>query len=158
MKMKRYRLKIPEMIKRKNAIIAADFEAADEVIEFGGPADNIPGYECVEARGGIVAQVPKDWLEEIKDKPVSAEEWGIATYGNTAEIQLRNFNTLEMVGAFKAGEANNELRHQPKQTFKEWWKYSKPADFNEENKIGAEEVWIAAIGSYGFKEDYGDPG
>lgn len=58
----------------------------------------------------------------------------------------------------RAGEANAELRHQPKQTFKEWWKYSKPADFNEENKIGAEEVWIAAIGSYGFKEDYEDPG
>ena len=149
MKMKRYRLKIPDMIKRKNAIIAADFEAADEVIEFGGPADNIPGYECVEARGGIVAQVPKDWLEEIKDKPVSAEEWGIATYGNTAEIQLRNFNTLEMVGAFKAGEANNELRHRPKMSVEEYASGFSHEDYRPEV---IETVWKFCCRSHNWED------
>ena len=67
------------------------------------------------------SDIPEDWrAQEIKDEPVSAKEWGIEKYGNTREVENRNFTTLEMLEAFKDGEANNELRHRETQSFEEW--------------------------------------
>ena len=137
----KYRLKIPEMINKRDAIIAADFETVDEVIEFGGPTDNRPGYLCVEARGGIIAPVPKDWLEEIKDDPVSAE--GYIKNGIYPPPNCISAFHSDIKKAFKAGEENQKLRHRPQQSFDEWFD-SDMAEFQYGiNKGDANTVWKA---------------
>ena len=74
------------------------------------------------------SDIPKDWLEEIEEGPVSARDWVIDKYDldGTCERDLltKNIdcNGFDCVEIYEAGAADNELRHRPQQTFREWEK------------------------------------
>jgi hypothetical protein len=118
--MKRYKWKRPESIKPQDAwvyeIIRKDtFTTTGE--DWQGRNDE--GSACF-------SDIPKDWLEEIKDEPVSAEDWVKSTdecspcLGENVDCKDCSFTFKNMTEAFKAGEANNELRHRPQRSFEEW--------------------------------------
>ena len=72
------------------------------------------------------SDIPKDWLEEIEEGPVSARDWVIDKYDldGTCERDLltKNIdcNGFDCVEIYEAGAADNELRHRPHQIFEEW--------------------------------------
>lgn len=96
-----------------------------------------------------VFKVFGDWLEEIKAEPVSAEEWSKAN----AEKMWKGHNFLLTeiefgINTFKAGEANERLRHRPQQTFDEWCKEN-----NVEPSCAREDVWKGCLKSLNLQEN-----
>ena len=131
----RYRVKIPDMVRREDAKMICIFESLDgeELKTYGS------GNPAIDS-------IPSDWLEEIKDEPVSAED-----YEAVQRIDGNRYNMTMAeicIRSFKAGEANNELRHRPKQTYREWWE--------KQNRIilfsTGEEIWQAAERNRGHND------
>lgn len=98
---KKYRLNIPDMIRREDGKWAEYFKEQNGE-EFYSPNPDIP----------------KDWLEPIDDEPVSAEEW--FEIDNEPYKSNNHHDWKKMsIYSFKAGEANNEKRHRPTHTVTE---------------------------------------
>ena len=107
---KRYRLVIPEMINKKDAAIAKAFRENDGV--------EIPlGYETMKSHtmNGIpFNNIPRDWLEEIKEPETQSEIFEECYKNSQADFSdkpvLRNwFN----IGWKKRGE-NERKKHELK--------------------------------------------
>ena len=101
---KKYRLKVPDMIKREDAEIASRLNCLDET-----------DFTVIDTSLGF-QDIPKDWLEEIK-KPMSPEKWVEDRFDIGYKCELRS----EYIETFKAGEENNELKHIEQKTVVEWW-------------------------------------
>lgn len=125
--MKRYRLKIPTTIKKEDCFKACNcYGKRDKIIEDTG----------VWSQDGNMFfgmdYIPKDWLEEIKDEPDSAENWvrqNKEQYVKGTIMLGPQINDQYAIAAYKAGAAENELRHKPKQSFSEIFGVFK-AEFN----------------------------
>lgn len=139
--MKRYKLKIPEMIRREDAWIADALHLESMTIAESFKFDSSQGESGIK-------NIPPDWLEEIrccckcgaeldiksgkwnyletltpslekvclscqskKDEPVSAEEWD-QTQVVLMKGKIEETIRLERIRAFKAGEANEQRRNQ----------------------------------------------
>jgi len=109
---KEYNLNIPEMIRKENSYIAWLLSGLTKI------------KDDWVTRDYMFKDIPKDWLEEIKDEPVSIKEIidGIMPVlflkdDKDKPIYDRN-QVLAIAGRI---EANNELRHRPKQTIKEMY-------------------------------------
>jgi len=114
----KYKLKIP---KEYREVLAPYFLDYDNMILV--KTKNKDEY-CVYPGSGVVhvtlINIPEVLvpvlLEEIKDEPVSALVWvddKVTEHGVCDKCQRLNMNAFDI---FRAGEANNELRHKPKQT------------------------------------------
>lgn len=71
----KYRLKIPEMIKKEEAGLANDLSGFDNRILV--KSQNQDSYVQFSIKGELknwCSKIPKDWLEPIEDGPVSAED------------------------------------------------------------------------------------
>jgi hypothetical protein len=101
----------------------------------------------IQIDSGARYTVPKDWLEEIKDEPVSAEESLRTTTNEMAKENDVRFMSVGFscgfLNGFKAGEANNELRHRPQQSFDEWWDESYSSK-DESFKFNMSLAWQAS--------------
>ena len=124
--MKRYRLKIPDMIRKEDALRST----------YWGPHD---GKSVTPGNAIKDRDIPKDWLEEIKDEPVSAD---VALRAHCVpETPNNNFNQGFIEGFIK-GEENNELRHREKQSFMDWSIKAYPS-WNMDKRILHKEAWDA---------------
>ena len=112
--MKNYKLSIPDMIKKENAEMA--YELKHITIVSDNPDININGVTF----NNIVNNIPEDWLEEIKEEPISADEWG--RQKNTEKsLGHIGWNTDSLVSSFKAGQENQKLRYKQIQSFIDWF-------------------------------------
>ena len=118
--MKRYKLKIPEMIR------LLDLEIANDIIDWNSGVLKSGKLHTEGLIYNVPEDIPKDWLEETKEEPVNAEEYhhkNVSTYKSGC-ISLTYMNATvkkEIVKAYKTGASDNELRHRPQQSFNEWW-------------------------------------
>ncbi|MCK5609455.1 hypothetical protein KAR91_46710 [Candidatus Pacearchaeota archaeon] len=88
-------------------------------------------------------------FKETKSEPVSAEYY-IDTLCGDLQVQDRDVNLNHVKNAFKAGEANNEFRHRPQQTFKEWMKEN--SKIKDAYRIKAHlETWEASEKNRGYE-------
>ena len=109
---KRYKLVIPEMIKKKDAHLVNNLGSGATVVHDRNANDS--GYICCYLDepekyypnlSDTQYKFPEDWLEEIPSKPQTAEEWLQLRYdlaGSEYEDQL--FSGNEMIKAHKAGQ------------------------------------------------------
>ena len=121
--MKKWRLNIPDKVRRCDAHAAFSMNGKNgDVI----PLEEVDEYYYMYKK---YYQVPKDWLEPIQDEPVSAEEVIKkslkAVKFVTDEPSIEQFTYNELLAVVKEAEANNELRHQRKQSFEEWFEKNK---------------------------------
>jgi len=107
--MKKYRLEIPEMLRKIDSLIAVKL-MEDNILELESKVYNNEGIFYHRF------YVPWDWLTEIKE-PVSAEEYINKNFPNTIEkfdYKRHSFFTMDdAVTIFKAGEENERLKHKP---------------------------------------------
>jgi hypothetical protein len=101
----KYRLKIPEMIRKRNASTAKKLEQFDgEIFPYNINSLTNDFSEVVD-----VMEIPSDWLEPIEPGPVSVKEWLISKFPEPLQQDYEE----SMVEAFKAGEANHAKRVKP---------------------------------------------
>ncbi|MBU2644483.1 hypothetical protein KKI24_07210 [bacterium] len=101
-----------------------------------------------------VFKVRKDWLEEIKDEPMSAEECLKRDYPETASRSDTWIYSAYYVAGFRAGAAENEKKHRPQQIFDEW--LDSIAHSTLWKRICADEaraVWQACLRSHNLPEE-----
>lgn len=101
---------------------------------------------CNDCKYSPVAE--NDYYEEAQDKPVSAHEW----WNNNPDCFGSGTRYKGFLVGFKAGEANNELRHRPQQTFDEWHDQFYP-DSNARAKAERRIVWKACSAAHNLLEE-----
>jgi len=108
--MKRYRLKIPEMISRDDADVAYHLQQSGSC-EF----EDRNGMLVCSQFSFLKRKVPKDWLEEIKDEPMSPEEWVSKHFKNENAIRAISYDLMVemLVNYFKAGAAEERKKFKP---------------------------------------------
>jgi len=143
-KMKRYRLKIPEMIQRvevwiANELIEKGYDANDcKPIDSGVKGTNGQGSWCFY-------DIPVNWLEEIKAKPVSFDTyWEKSKQGAALGISEASHRET-----WKDSEINNELRHQPKMSVEEYASEFSHEDYRPEV---IETVWKFCCESHNWED------
>ncbi len=105
--MKKYKLKIPNIIKKEDAKIATHLQ------------DGAKGIEIYSTKPNF-NEIPKDWLEEIIEEPVSAEELINSVNPNVRKHRLSDVCQMslnQLHTLVNKAEANNELRHRPQHTY-----------------------------------------
>ena len=119
---KKFKLNLPDNIGVKDSQWKFLKEIDGKVVKL---VDNDPQWFIKNERVEItqlhynypIFKVSIDWLTEIK-KPMTAKDYYPENYvpgcGNI-------FRMSHIQEAFRAGEANERLRHKPTQTFEEWW-------------------------------------
>lgn len=116
--MKKYRLKIPEMIEKRHAWIAHALQLEDMTILENFTFETQHGTGCF-------CDIPESWLEEINDHPVTAYEWLRSEfperYDRGVYIDTGGYHDANMLDAFRAGEKNERKRHRAKTSVKEAW-------------------------------------
>lgn len=91
-----------------------------------------------------VSDIPPTWLEDvIEPGPMSAED--VVTRVRKEQFPDHLIDTISYMGIstalVKAGEQNERLRHQPKQTFEEWYD---SLTLGQNNNMGWEGIWQAS--------------
>ena len=122
--MRRYKFK--KDIKIPTTATPGFFETVKGLVESG---KSFLGYHELQyiRMDKTVYMFSPDWLEEIEEDPVSAEEAGDKWFYRTFPDFKSQFDDgttasyrLAYIDGHTDGEANNELRHRPQQTFREW--------------------------------------
>lgn len=109
---KKYRLRIPDMIRKEDAGIAEQCKGVEECIEVKVTCRNPESHKVVQIRR-MTCHVPSEWLEEIKDGPVSAEEWFAMQYPDNEIEDCFDCDGGDIISIFSAGGENHAKRVQP---------------------------------------------
>jgi hypothetical protein len=111
--MKKYRLKIPEMVKKQMAALVDALSDYDgKVLIKSQNQDSYVQYTVEDESRNWCSDIPKDWLEPIVDGPVSADVWIGKDYKEEYR-RANHYHYNDMKHAFKAGETNDRKRTQP---------------------------------------------
>jgi len=114
-RMKKYRVRIPDMIEKRHAWIANALGCEDTVI------NELLAFDTLDGTVSFY-DIPKTWLEEIKDEPITAEEWLRSEYPERYEggyIKTSDYHDSNMRHAFRSGEENERKKHKPDYTLKD---------------------------------------
>lgn len=104
---KKYKLKIPDMISKEDAVIAGQCKGVKECFEVKVAHQKPESYKIVQIRS-MTCQVPSEWLEEIEDSPMSAEQ----AWENCGRKACYS-NPVLFKDGFNSGEKNHAKRVQP---------------------------------------------
>lgn len=156
---KKYRLKIPDMIRREDAWCADALRHVNGEVfhERQGAA-----HPC--GTGTIwMKDIPSDWLEEIIEEPVSAEELAdsiFKEYFNLPRTQSKILDLTypELLAIVQKVEANQKLRNRLKQSFGDalrkfevWWANA-PQIQEYVSKSHGFEIWEACEKSHNWEK------
>lgn len=129
---KKYKLIVPEMIRKEDGYLTE--QLPDNTVLVFQQSANKRNYVCVyvdksdplfEQCKELQFCFPEDWLQEIKE-PMTAEEWINGVVIESENIS-HEYSLREMaIKAFTAGEANERLKHEPKQSVLEAFKSLHP--------------------------------
>ena len=112
--MKRYKIKIPDMIPREYGRVACEIYGTKEcVITHEFVTGEIVTIQLCTL-GSQMYDVPRIWLEEVKEVPMTAEEW-IEEDKSRGGFPMESGHFLDIrhrvKEAFKAGEENQKKRY-----------------------------------------------
>ena len=115
-KQKRYRLKIPEDIQKELEVLkwAWHYENGKIIDENMSISISKPFTEWKSR----FSDLPKSWLKEIKDEPLSDKESFASDYGRLPDKFPKEYYNYYKQG-FKKGEESQKLRHQETTTVKD---------------------------------------
>jgi hypothetical protein len=111
--MKKYKLIIPDMVPKEL------LNEANLFSDFDGKRYSVNSVSATDIFDGKEYSVPTEWLHEIEEeKVITAEEWMSGKVFTSYEDEQPYIDRM-IKEAFEAGEANNELRHQETESFRE---------------------------------------
>jgi hypothetical protein len=101
---KKYRLRIPKTISKKCLqFLSIEGWSIHWLVENEGTQIDILNEKYGDKK------LPQDWMEEVKEDPISPEEWFKHRFGvNCGEYF---FGRKKIIEAFKAGEENMKSRY-----------------------------------------------
>lgn len=160
--MKKYKLEIPDMIEI-DKLIHLNAIQIKKLIDLNGEILSHYPFDQVQFIKEINCD---DWLKEIKNKPITAEEWlksfngctdscsNIDFPGNFPECSNCEFEVNDMLKAFEAGEQNQSRRHNPKFNFDEYMDTKHPDKICNKPLINWARIgWNACLECHGLKNE-----
>lgn len=115
---------------------------------FYGDESSVPGnIRMIETRNGIIYEFKKDWLEEVNDEPMAFDEWFDKNW-NYAQLETWRgfFRRL-----YKWTIENERLKHEPKQSFDEWY-HVVGCTFPWKDRERIKEIWEECEKNRGYNE------
>lgn len=132
---KKYKLVIPEMIPRGSAFLAWCLRH-NEIYN-----------DDWKDKGYSFNDIPKDWLQEIKE-PETFDEWFQGRFNSGVSLQ-GIFTQDDLRACHEWTKENERLKHEPKQRFEEWVNKMYPG-FDTHERAQARLIWDASAKNRGY--------